>query len=310
MADLFGEVYEARGERIYLENQIRLLFGMKRFEEALSGVDEFRADTTFADDSLSVAFLTAAYVGLNQDSIAVDSLKAIYKRHPDRHHVLMNLALLETKLEKKEQAIVHWERLTSTDKYAASAYGMLSGYALDDKDSVKSLHYLEKAYEKEPVAYRSALLVRYAKMRAYQKAYKVLEKAIAPNPKLDTLRAKIRESGNLEELRKFESATTLDLANAHYGYGTFLQMNAEDLERAPTTPEKLDSAKVFRKKADDHYLAASKIAGDTQNLLFAYASNLLMYDQVDSAIAVFKKLFVKYCYPLQKQMNIMKKYFL
>ena len=294
MADLFGEVYEARGERIYLENQIRLLFGMKRFEEALSGIEEFRADTAFADDSLSVAFLVAAYVGLNQDTIAVDSLKAIYKRHPDNYHVLMNLALLETKLEKKSQALVHWNRLATTDKYAASAFGMLSVYALEDGDSAKSLQYLEKAYDKEPLAYRSALLVRYAKMRAYQKAYKVLETATAPNPKLDSMRAKIQESGNLEELRKFETAETMDMANAHYSYGTFLQMNAEDLERAPTTPEKLDSAKALRKLADDHYMAASKMAGDTPNLLFAYASNLLMYDQVDSAIAVFKKIFVKY----------------
>jgi tetratricopeptide (TPR) repeat protein len=294
MADLFGEVYEARGERIYLENQIRLLFGMKRFEEALSGIEEFRADTAFADDSLSVAFLVAAYVGLNQDTIAVDSLKAIYKRHPDNYHVLMNLALLETKLEKKSQALVHWNRLATTDKYAASAFGMLSVYVLEDGDSAKSLQYLEKAYDKEPLAYRSALLVRYAKMRAYQKAYKVLETATAPNPKLDSMRAKIQESGNLEELRKFETAETMDRANAHYSYGTFLQMNAEDLERAPTTPEKLDSAKALRKLADDHYMAASKMAGDTPNLLFAYASNLLMYDQVDSAIAVFKKIFVKY----------------
>ncbi len=294
MAELFGEVYEARGERTYLENQIRLLFGMKRFEEALSCVEEFRADTAFADDSLSVAFLTAAYVGLNQDTIAVDSLKEIYKRHPEKHHVLMNLALLETKLGRKDQAIVHWDRLTTTDKYAASAFGMLSAYALDNKDSAKSLQYLEKAYEKEPVAYRPALLVRYAKTRSYQKAYQILDKALAPNPRLDTLRAKIQESGNLEELRKFEAVVTTDLANSHYGYGTFLQMNAEELERAPTTPEKLDSAKALRKKADDHYLSAAKIAGDTQNLLFAYASNLLMYDQVDSAIVVFKKIFVKY----------------
>mgnify|MGYP003571301358 CR=1 FL=1 len=294
MADLFGEVYESRGERIYLENQIRLLFGMKRFEEALSGIEEFRADSTFADDSLAVAFLTAAYVELKQDTVAVDSLKAIYKRHPDNHHVLMNLALLETKLGKKEQALVHWERLSSTDKYAASAFGMLSAYAQEGKDSTKALQYLEKAYEKEPLAFRSSLLVYYAKIRAYSKAYKVLDKAVVPNPKSDSIRAKIQESGNLEELRKFETAETMNLANAHYSYGTLLQMNAEDLERAPTTPEKVDSAKVLRKLADDHYMAASKIAGDTPNLLFAYASNLLMYDQVDSAITVFKKIFAKY----------------
>ena len=294
LADLFGEAYEARGDRIFLENQIRLLFGMKRFEEAVGRVNEFRADSAFADDSLSIAFLTAAYIGLNQDSVMVDSLKEIYKRHPDRLHVLMNLALLETKLEKKDQALVHWKRLSTADKYAASAYGMLSAYAMEDKDSVKALEYLEKAYEHEPIAYRNALLVRYANAKAYQKAYKVLDKALLPSPKLDTLRAKVQESGDLEELRKFDAAATLDVASVHYEYGSFLQMHAEELERSPTTPEKLDQAKLYRKKADDHYLEAAKIGGESQNLLFAYGSNLLMLQQIDSAIVVFKKIFEKY----------------
>lgn len=291
MADLFGAIYEVRGDRVFLENRIRLLFGMKRFEEALRSTEEFRADSAFTDDSLSVAFLTAAYIGLGQDSVAMDSLGAIYRRNPSHGNVLMNLALMETKLGRKDQAKIHWERLAGTDRYAASALGMLSVMALDDGDSAKSLDYLERAYAREPIAYRNNLLVRYANVKDYPKAYRVLDEALKPDARLDTVRQKIQASGNLEELRKFDAATTLALANIHFKYGTFLQMNAEMLEAVPTSMQKKDSAKALRKKACGHYLEAARIGGETQNLLFAYGSNLLSLGKVDSAITVFRKIF-------------------
>lgn len=291
MADLFGAIYEVRGDRAFLENRIRLLFGMKRFEEALRSTEEFRADSAFTDDSLSVAFLTAAYIGLGQDSVAMDSLGAIYRRNPSHGNVLMNLALMETKLGRKDQAKIHWERLAGTDRYAASALGMLSVMALDNGDSAKSLDYLERAYAREPIAYRNNLLVRYANVKDYPKAYRVLDEALKPDARLDTVRQKIQASGNLEELRKFDAATTLALANIHFEYGTFLQMNAEMLEAVPTSMQKKDSAKALREKACGHYLEAARIGGETQNLLFAYGSNLLSLGKVDSAITVFRKIF-------------------
>ncbi len=293
MADLFGAVYEVRGDRAFLENRIRLLFGMKRFDEALRATEEFRADSAFTDDSLSVAFLTAAYVGLGQDSVAMDTLRAIYRRNPNQGYVLMKLALLETKLGKMDQAKIHWERLATTDRYAASALRFLSEMALEDKDSVKSLEYLERAYAREPI-YRNRLLVRYAGMKEYSKAYRLLDEALEPDSLVDMARKKIQESGNLEKLRQFDEMETLSLADTHLKYGTLLQMHAEMLEAVPTTALKKDSAMALRESANRHYREAARIGGETQDQLFSYGSNLLSLGKIDSAIVVFRKIFANF----------------
>lgn len=293
MADLFGAVYEVRGDRAFLENRIRLLFGMKRFDEALRATEEFRADSAFIDDSLSVAFLTAAYVGLGQDSVAMDTLRAIYRRNPNQGYVLMKLALLETKLGKMDQAKIHWERLATTDRYAASALRFLSEMALEDKDSVKSLEYLERAYAREPI-YRNRLLVRYAGMKEYSKAYRLLDEALEPDSLVDMARKKIQESGNLEKLRQFDEMETLSLADTHLKYGTLLQMHAEMLEAVPTTALKKDSAMALRESANRHYREAARIGGETQDQLFSYGSNLLSLGKIDSAIVVFRKIFANF----------------
>lgn len=294
MADLFGAVYEARGDRAFLENRIRLLLGMKRFEEALSATEEFRADSAFADDSLSVAFLVAAYTGLERDSVATDTLRAIYKRNPNSGNVLLKLALFETKLGEKEQAKIHWERLSGMDRFAGAAFGMLSVMSLDAGDSAKSLEYLERAYRREPAAFRNNLIARYAYAKDFVKAYPLLDEALVPDARIDSAREKILASGNLEELRKFDAAATLAVANVHFEYGTLLQMNAEELEAIPTNAQKKDSAKVLREKAQGHYGEAARIGGETQNLLFACGSNMLSLGKVDSAIVVFRKIFQKY----------------
>lgn len=292
LADLFGDVYEVRGDRAFLENQIRLLLGMKRFDEALRATEKFRADSAHADDSLSVALLLASYVGLSQDSVAMDSLKALYVRHPDNGYFLMNLALLETKLGVRDQAKIHWGRLSKMDRYAASGLGMLSVFALDEGDSAKSLAYLEQAYKKDPIAYRNNLLARYASAQAFAKAYPILEESLKPNPKLDTARTLLLSAGKLEELRKFDKAVVQMREQIYYEYGVFLQMNAEQLEELPTTDKKLDSAKTLRRRALEHYLEAARIGGsDDGKLLFAIGANLLSLGVIDSAIVTFKKLF-------------------
>ena len=294
LADLFGEVYEARGDRSFLENRIRLLLAMKHFEDALKSVEEFRADSAYADDSLSVRFVMAVYSGLKQDSVALDTLREIYKRNPERGDVLLDLSLFETKLGKKEQAIIHWQRLSGMETYAAISFGMLSAYALESGDSAQSLTYLEKAYEKAPMAYRNKLLVRYSADKNYAKAYAILDKALLPNEKYDTIRTQLMTDGKLEEMRKLDLEIAMDKAKLYYEYGTLLQMNAEDLERAPTTQARKDSAMTLRKQATDQYVKAGNIGGDSQNLLFAYGSNLLMFGMVDSAIVVFKRIFSLY----------------
>lgn len=294
MADLFGAVYEARGDRAFLENQIRLLFGMKRFEEALRSTEEFRADSAFTDDSLSVAFLTTAYVGLGQDSVALDTLRAIYRRNPNLGYVLMKLALMEAMFGKKDQAKIHLERLTETDRYAASAFNILNIMALDEGDSAKSLEYLERAYARDPVAYQGGLIFRYASMKEYSKACQLLDESLKSDSLVNLARKKIQETGNLENLRKFDETVTIAKANTHFEYGTLLQMNAEMLEAVPTTAQKRDSAKALREKANERYLEAARIGGETQNLLFSYGSNLLALGKVDSAIAVFKKIFANF----------------
>ncbi len=294
MADLLGAVYEARGDRAFLENRIRLLLGMKRFEEALRSTEEFRADSAYTDDSLSVAFLTAAYVGLGQDSVALDTLRDIYRRNPNFGNVLMKLALVEIKLGRMDQAKIHLERLSETDRYATAAFNMLNIIALDEGDSAKSLEYLERAYARDPIAYRANLIVRYAGMQKYSKAYRLLDELLKPDSLVDLARKKIQETGNLEKIRKFDEMATLALANTHFEYGTLQQMNAEMLEAVPTTPPKRDSAKALRENANAHYREAARIGGETQNILFSYGSNLLSLGKIDSAIVVFRKIFANF----------------
>ena len=294
MADLFGAVYEARGDRAFLENRIRLLFGMKRFEEALRSTEEFRADSAFTDDSLSVAFLTTAYVELGQDSVALDTLRAIYRRNPNRGYVLMKLALMEGMFGKKDQAKIYLERLTDTDRYAATAFNMLNIMALDEGDSAKSLEYLERAYARDPVMYQSSLIFRYASIKEYSKACQLLDESLKSDSLVNLARKKIQETGNLENLRKFDETVTIAKANTHLEYGTLLQMNAEMLEAVPTTKQRIDSAKALREKASGRYQEAARLGGETQNLLFSYGSNLLALGKVDSAIAVFKKIFANF----------------
>lgn len=291
LADLLGDVYEARGDRVFLENRIRLLFGMKRFEEALLAIDEFRADSAYTDDSLSVTLLTAAYFGLKKDSVALDSLKEIYKRHLDRGDVLMNLALTEIRLGKKEQAKVHMERLAQMEKYAASALGMLSSFALEAGDSTKSLEYLEKAYAKDTAAYQNTLISYYSFFNRYEKAYKVLDKALEPDPDVELLREKAEESGNLGLLRQFNAQVARTVANFHIQYGDILQSHAATLETPSATKARADSARDLRQKASWHYREAIRIGGTAQALLFAYGANFLVLGEVDSSITVFKKLF-------------------
>ncbi len=294
MADLFGAVYEARGDRAFLESQIRLLLGMKRFEEALRLTEEFRADSAHTDDSLSAGFLTAAYVGLGQDSIALDTLQAIYRRNPSQGSVLMKLALMEARLGKVDQAQIHWERLAATDSYATLAFNVLSAMALDAGDSAKSLEYLERAYDRDPLEYRAKLIVRYASMKKFSKAYRLLDESLKPDSLVVRARKKIQETGNLERLRKFDEMATLAMANTHFEYGTLLQMNAEMLEAVPTTARKIDSARALRESAGGHYREAARIGGETQNLLFSYGSNLLSLGKIDSAIVVFRKIFANF----------------
>lgn len=294
MADLFGAVYEFRGDRAFLGSQIRLLLGMKRFEEALRQTEEFRADSAHTDDSLSVGFLTAAYVGLGQDSVALDTLQAIYRRNPSQSSVLMKLALMEAMLGKVDQAQIHWKRLAETDRYATLAFNMLSVMALDAGDSAKSLEYLERAYDRDPLEYRAKLIVRYAGMKEFPKAYRLLDKSLKPDSLVVRARKKIQETGNLEKLRKFDEMATLALANTHFQYGTLQQMNAETLEAVPTTQPKRDTAKALRENANEHYREAARIGGETQNLLFSYGSNLLSLGKVDSAIVVFRKIFANF----------------
>lgn len=294
MADLLGAVYEARGDRAFLENQIRLLLGMKRFEEALAATEEFRADSAFADDSLSIAFLSAAYTGLGRDSVATDTLRAIYKRNPGNDNALLKLALFETKIGDNDQSKIHWERLSGMGRFAGIAFGMLCVMALDAGDSAKSLAYLEQAYSRDPSAFRDNLIARYAYTKDFAKAYPLLDESLEPDSRLDSAREKILASGNLEELRKFDASATLARANVHFEYGTLLQMNAEELEAVPTNAQKRDSARAFREKAQGHYGEAARIGGETRNLLFACGSNLLSLGKVDSAIVVFRKIFQKY----------------
>lgn len=292
MADLFGDVYEVRGDRIFLENQIRLLLGMNRYDEALRATEKFRVDSAFTDDSLSARFLIAALSGLHQDSVARDTLKAMYVRHPDNGFFLLNLAMLETALKQKDQAKIHWERLSKMDRYAASGLGMLSAYALEDGDSTKSLNYLEKAYKKDPDSYRYSLLSRYMVMGIFDKAYPVLDAALEPNPKLDSARAVLLSAGKLEEVRAFDQNVVHQRSETHYQYGFFLQMQAEKLEEFPTTEKKLDSAKTLRRRALEHYRESARIENsEDKNFLFALGSNLLLLGEVDSAIVEFKKLF-------------------
>ncbi len=294
MAELFGAVYEARGDRAFLENRIRLLFGMKRFDEALRSTEEFRADSAFTDDSLSVSFLTAAYVGLGQDSVAMDTLRAIYRRNPNQGYVLMKLARMEISHGEIDQAKIHLERLASADRYAATAFHLLNIIALAEGDSAKSLEYLERAYARDPNIYQSSLIYRYASIKEYSKACQLLDESLKSDSLVNLARKKIQETGNLENLRKFDETVTIAKANTHFEYGTLLQMNAEMLESLPTTARKRDSAKVLRKKANEHYLETARIGGETQNLLFAYGSNLLSLGNVDSAIVIFRKIFVNY----------------
>ncbi|WP_288786397.1 hypothetical protein [uncultured Fibrobacter sp.] len=292
LADLFGDVYEARGERSFLERRIRLLLKMKRYEEAVSAVEELRADSAVADDSLSIVFLVAAHWGMKQGDVAIDSLKEIYKRHPNRGDVLLSLALFETRQNQKEQSIIHFERLSQMENYEAVSFAMLSAYAWEDGDSARSLDYLEKAYAKSPeLSYRNQLLQRYRATENFPKAYALLDSSLARNSRLDSLRAKWIEKGNLEELRRFDENVELDIANLHYIYATMLQLHAEVLERVPTDSARRDSAQILRQKAAEHYLTTEKVGGELQQFLFAVGSNLLGLGQVDSAIVVFKKLF-------------------
>lgn len=293
LADLLGDVYEVRGDRAFLESRIRLLFGMKRYEEALSAVEEFRADSAHADDSLSIAFLVAVHVDLKQDTVALDSLKAIYKRHPAREFVLMDIALLETKLGMKEQAKIHWGRLAESDTYRAAANGMLSAYALADGDTVGAVGYLEKAYRADPARYRESLVAQYLNQKAFAKIYPILDEAIRPDAKRDSLRALLLSAGDLERVREFDREVSMDLAATHSEYGFILQMNADYLERGWTISGSRDSAEILRKKSSEHFIEAAQIGGENPQILFAYGVNLLAFRQVDSAIVVFKKIFEK-----------------
>lgn len=296
LVDLFDDVYNERGDRAFLESKIRLLFKMKRFEEALGAVEEFRADSAYADDTLSVKFLMAAYVDLKKDSVLLDSLRAIYKRHPSQEYFLLHVALMETKLDMRDQAKVHWARLAESPRYNATANGMLSAYALEEGDSSASLRYLETAYKENPRDYYRPLLNRYVDRLDFPKAYGVLDSAEAfwrkrmeSTETLDSVRAVLAQK-SLNSLRLFDSVLAGQIASVHSDYGFVLQENAMELEKIPASSENLRKAAELRKRSSAYFVEAIKLGGERPAVLLAHGANLFSADLVDSAIAVFDRI--------------------
>lgn len=299
LAGLFGDVYDERGDRAFLERKIRLLFKMKRFEEALAAVEEFRADSVYADDTLSVKLLMAAYVDLKQDTVLLDTLKAIYKRHPSEEYFLLYVAFMETKLDMRDQAKVHWGRLSESSRYKATANGMLSAYALEDGDSSASLRYLEAAYRENPQEYYRPLLTRYLNSRDFSKAYGVLDSAIAfwqkkmeSTETLDSIRTALAQE-NLNSLRLFDSVLAEKISSVHSDYGFVLQENALELEKIPASAENLQKGAELRRLSNVHFAETIRLGGESPAILLAYGANLFSLNLVDSAIAVFDRLLEK-----------------
>lgn len=293
MAELLLSAYESNGDAKYLTEHSKLLFKMKKYEDVLLDVERMKVDSL--NDSIAMTFMMSAFVELGRNTEALDSLRARYSRGPKDSYILMKIALLETKLNDRDKAKSDWNKLKDDPEFGADANAMLSSYYWEEGDSLNSLKYMEKAYSLAPSRYGENMATRYASEGRYKKAYAVLDFLLKDRAALDSLAeaSKLRENVDLDKVSKVRRSIAFQMAEFHYIYGYVQLVNAEALERVPTTKAKLDSAFAIRGKAESHFESSIKLGGETLNLLFSMGANLLALGKVDSSIVVFKKLFAQ-----------------
>jgi len=307
VVDLFGEAYEATGNREFLAKMVHGFMLQKRYVEVRAVADTITGSTP--GDAMIVELALLTFAGSPKAELLKFLKKKYYEDGVRVPELMYHLGLNEYMNRELDSARAHLDgvhlKLGKEPTYGAQACKMLSAIAFSKKEMDLGLRYAEQADSILSGEGKVFLVIAYGTAKKFDRAYAVLDSMLGVWSKWRPMEA-IADSVQLKKL--------MLQANTHYrryqqAYADVLVMEARSVEdevenrHAKLTAKdslKLAHAREAREKAVLFW--ESMLAEDPKNIeiQFEMAMNLERLGRTDESFALFETILKS---PEMKRLN-------